>query len=221
MPNHSEILAFDMDGVVIDSKQSIISALNSVLAPFGYSTIDTMRTDLIGLPIASMLKILTDNQLSSEDTAACIAKYRVVNNEIGPQQSSIYKDIPLVLRDLSIRYHLVVVTSKLQDSAQSLLRAFDLDKYFVGIFGPEKDGDNEPKHVTLERARNLVFRNFDESPKFIALVGDRNTDIKAAHRFGILGFGALWGYGTLGELDEADLTFKSPLDLLQIMSRNY
>ena len=61
----------------------------------------------------------------------------------------------------------------------------------------------------------------DESPKFIALVGDRNTDIEAAHRFGILGFGALWGYGTLGELDEADLTFKSPLDLLQIMSRNY
>ena len=221
MYEHPEVLAFDMDGVVIDSQKSIISALNSVLAPLGFSTIDTMKTDLIGLPIVSMFKILTNNQLGPDEIASCIAKYRVVNNDIGPHESSIYKDIPLVLGELSNTYQLVIVTSKLQVSARSLLRAFDMDKYFVGIFGPESDGEIESKHVTLDRAHKHVSGTLSRSANFIALVGDRSTDIDAAHQFGILGIGARWGYGSPGELDKADLIFDSPKDLLKILRRKH
>jgi phosphoglycolate phosphatase len=221
VPAHSEVLAFDMDGVLIDSRESIIYSLNSVLVPLGYSNVDVLRSDLIGLAIVPMLNMLTDNQLDARELAACVSRYRSINDEIGPKKSSIYKDIPRVLNELSTRYQLVVVTSKLQISAQLLLRSFDLDKYFVGIFGPEKDGEYEPKHRTLERSRNLVFRNLKVSTEIFALVGDRDTDIEAAHRFGILGFGALWGYGASGELDGADISFNAPSDLLRIMNRNH
>ena len=63
MPARSEVLAFDMDGVLIDSRESIIFSLNSVLVPLGYSIVDVLRSDLIGLPIVPMLNLLTDTPI--------------------------------------------------------------------------------------------------------------------------------------------------------------
>jgi len=214
--NKDTVIAFDMDGVLIDSKKSIFNALNSALEIFDVPKLDGSQIELIGLPLIEMLDNASKNQLSADQLQTAMQKYRKVNNKNGPKEAKPYSDIPKVLESLSQRFELVVVTSKLQTAATELLCALELDKHFIGIFGAQEDGKNESKSMILSRAKSSLdsVRNFET--KFLALIGDRSSDITAAHEFKIKAVGALWGYGTESELAAADIKLSRPINLLTV-----
>ena len=114
---------------------------------------------------------------------------------------------------------MIVVTSKLQRSAIQLLKQLNLDQYFLDIFGLEVDGVKESKDATLIRAQAKMDSLMNGSSEVMALVGDKKSDIRAAHIYGIRGVGALWGYGADGELDDADFIAQQPLNLLEIFEK--
>ena len=219
MKSHNEIIAFDMDGVLVDSKFSIINSLNEVLTELGFSALDHSRVDLIGLSIVEMLNKATDNAISQTQLPDAITNYRLQNDILGPMQTRPYTDIPQVLERLAKGYGLIVVTSKLQRSAKQLLNQLNLDQYFLDIFGLEVDGVKESKDVTLIRAQAKIDSLMNRSSDFLALIGDKESDIRAAHIYGIQSVGALWGYGAKGELADADLMADQPLNLLQLFDR--
>ena len=219
MKSHNEIIAFDMDGVLVDSKNSIINSLNHVLIEFDFSALDHSRIDLIGLTIAEMLTKATNNLINQSQMPLAIAKYRSQNDILGPSQTHPYTDIPQVLERLAKSYGLIVVTSKLQRSAIQLLKQLNLDQYFLDIFGLEVDGVKESKDATLIRAQAKMDSLMNGSSEVMALVGDKKSDIRAAHIYGIRGVGALWGYGADGELDDADFIAQQPLNLLEIFEK--
>ena len=219
MKSHNEIIAFDMDGVLVDSKFSIINSLNQVLAELGFTVLDHLRVDLIGLSIVEMLNKATDNAIDQTQMPGAIAHYRLQNDILGPMQTLPYPDIPHVLERLAKSYGLIVVTSKLQRSAKQLLKQLNLDQYFLDIFGLEVDGAKESKDVTLIRAQSKIDSLMNGSSDFLALVGDKESDIQAAHIHGIHSVGALWGYGADGELDDADFLAHQPLNLLEIFEK--
>ena len=77
----------------------------------------------------------------------------------------------------------------------------------------------ESKDVTLIRAQAKIDSLMNGSSDFLALVGDKDSDIRAAHIYGIHSVGALWGYGAKGELAEASFSANQPLNLLQLFNR--
>ena len=219
MKSHNEIIAFDMDGVLVDSKNSIINSLNHVLIELDFCALDHSRTDLIGLTIAEMLSKATNNLISKSQMPLAIAKYRSQNDILGTSQTHPYTDIPQVLERLAKSYGLIVVTSKLQRSAIQLLKQLNLDQYFLDIFGLEVDGVKESKDATLIRAQAKIDSLLNGSSEFMALVGDKKSDIQAAYIHGIHSVGALWGYGADGELNDADFLAQQPLNLLEIFKK--
>jgi phosphoglycolate phosphatase-like HAD superfamily hydrolase len=64
MKSHNEVIAFDMDGVLVDSKNSIINSLNHVLIELDFCALDHSRIDLIGLTIAEIFSKATNNLIS-------------------------------------------------------------------------------------------------------------------------------------------------------------
>jgi phosphoglycolate phosphatase len=214
--NKDTVIAFDMDGVLIDSQKSIFNALNSALEIFDVPKLDGSQIELIGLPLIEMLNNASKKQLSAEQLQTAIQKYRQVNNKNGPKEAKPYTNIPKVLELLAQRLNLVVVTSKLQSAAIDLLQALELDKYFIGIFGAQEDGKMESKSVTLSRAKSSLDSVLGFETKFLALIGDRSSDITAAHEFKIKAVGALWGYGTESELASADIKLSRPINLLTV-----
>lgn len=213
-----DIIAFDMDGVLVDSKKSIIKSLNIALREFGFRPLKNSQRDLIGMAIREMLLAATNNQIRPEQIKPAIAIYRAANNKLGPQYTKPYKGIPVVLQKLIEQFDLIVVTSKLQSSATELLHGLKIDHNFIGIFGPEFDGISESKESTLKRAFALLNQGSSKKITIRALVGDRATDIEAAKKFGIESVAALWGYGTKAELKEATIHAHNPIELLSIFN---
>lgn len=208
-----------MDGVLVDSKKSIIKSLNVALREFGFRPVKNSQRDLIGLAIREMLVTATNNQIRPEQIKPAIETYRAANNKLGPQYSAPYKGIPVVLQKLIEHFDLIVVTSKLQSSATELLHELKIDHNFIGIFGPEIDGISESKESTLKRASSLLNQRSTNKIKIRALVGDRATDITAAKKFGIEGVAALWGYGAESELKESEVKVRKPPQLIEVFNR--
>lgn len=208
-----------MDGVLVDSKKSIIKSLNVALREFGFRPVKNSQRDLIGLAIREMLLTATNNQIRPEQIKPAIEIYRAANNKLGPQYTTPYKGIPVVLQKLIEHFDLIVVTSKLQSSATELLHGLKIDHNFIGIFGPEIDGISESKESTLKRAFSLLNQRSSKKITIRALVGDRATDIMAAKKFGIESVAALWGYGAESELEESDAKVRKPRQLIEVFNR--
>ena len=144
------VIAFDMDGVLIDSKLSIFNALNSALGIFNIPKLDGSQVELIGLPLIEMLKRASEYKLNDDQLNVAMHKFRAYNNENGPKEAKPYEDIPRVLELLAQRFNLVVVTSKLQSAAIDLLHALDLVEHFFGIFGIQGEAADALRAVTIE-----------------------------------------------------------------------
>ena len=207
-----------MDGVLVDSKKSIIKSLNVALLELGFQPVKNSRQDLIGMAIREMLLAATNNQIRPEQLKPAIARYRAANNKLGPQHTTPYKGILVVLQKLTERFDLIVITSKLQSSATELLQGLKIDQHFIGIFGPEIDGISESKEATLSRAVSLLSRETGKKVTIRALVGDRATDVIAAKKFGVQSVAALWGYGTKSELRESDAKARRPHQLITLFN---
>ena len=208
-----------MDGVLVDSKKSIIKSLNVTLNEFGFRPVKNSRRDLIGMAIREMLLAATNNQIRPDQIKPAIAIYRAANNKLGPQYTKPYKGIPVVLQKLIEQFDLIVVTSKLQSSATELLHELKIDHHFMGVFGPEFDGISESKESTLKRAFALLNQGSSRKITIRALVGDRATDVTAAKKFGIESVAALWGYGTESELEESGAKVRKPKHLIKVFYR--
>ena len=209
-------MAFDMDGVLVDSLASIINSLNQVLTPLGLPALDQSRTDLIGLPIVRIFQTLAGEQLSSAEISSCCNRYREVNNEISRIATKPYPEIPQVLTQLVTMIDLIVVTSKLESAAKDLLGFLQLDQYFKGVFGIKVEGESTTKDETLAIAASTLEDNSGDSYQLVALVGDKESDIVAAHTYGIPAIAAHWGYGSSEELKSADYLVFKPSELLAL-----
>ena len=207
-----------MDGVLVDSKKSIIKSLNVALLELGFRPVKNSRQDLIGMAIREMLLAATNNQIRPEQLKPAIASYRAANNKLGPQHTTPYKGILVVLQKLTERFDLIVITSKLQSSATELLQGLKIDQHFIGIFGPEIDGISESKEATLSRAVLLLSRETGKKVTIRALVGDRASDVIAAKKFGVQSVAALWGYGTKSELGASDAKARKPHQLITLFN---
>ena len=99
--------------------------------------------------------------------------------------------------------------------ARRIVAHFGLDAHFIAVHGCELDGTREDKHELL--AHLLAEHALD--PGRAAMVGDRGVDMAAARVHGLRAIGALWGYGSPGELDAAGahVLCESPARLLPLL----
>lgn len=93
-------------------------------------------------------------------------------------------------------HRLLVATSKPRVYAERIIRHFALDAHFEAVHGFELDSTREDKRDLLAH----LFAHHGIDPARAAMAGDRGVDMIAARHHGARALGALWGYGTRGEL---------------------
>jgi phosphoglycolate phosphatase len=142
-----------------------------------------------------------------------VAGYRAEYELVAPAETTVVAEVPRVLEALSRRHRLAVATTKPLEIARPILVRLGLDRFFAGVFGPSLDARSESKLITLSRATEAL-----KPLEPLALVGDRKFDVLAARHANIAAVGALWGYGTREELEDAGahLLVSEPADLLAV-----
>jgi phosphoglycolate phosphatase len=129
-----------------------------------------------------------------------------------------YAEVPELLDRLMARgVRLAVLSNKMQDGTEEVVRSLFRKWAFGAVYG-ELEG--RPKKPDPTGAL-LIARDLGLPPARCLLVGDSAGDLQTAHRAGMIGVGALWGYRSRADLEAAPhrALIARPLDLLGVLDQ--
>ncbi len=197
---------FDFDGVIIDSRRPVETAINGALVAHGYAPRSAEETArFIGPPALVAFAELTGAAEDSQTVAECVATYHDIFARVYLEQTRLIDGMPELLRSLTLP--LALATSKVRQFVAPLLEQFGLE--FAVVSAPELD---EPKARTVARAqRELGARD-------PVVVGDRFYDVDAARACGLRAIGVTWGIGDRHELRGADVIVERPAELRALLA---
>jgi phosphoglycolate phosphatase len=198
-------IIFDLDGVLIDSRPPIASALRNGLVENGLSSppVEDLES-LIGPPLPTTFRdLIVEQNLSASESevedlvTSCMAVYRREYAKTSLTETLVYDG---ALDTLS-RFHgdtvIGVATSKPIDFTTRLLEHLGLADLINAVTAPLIGNEDEPKGKTVERCLHEMSVQGGRS---VFLIGDRANDIKAAHQNDLFAVGATWGIGDENEL---------------------
>ena len=205
-----DVVLFDLDGVLADSRHAIASCVNHALAANGLGARDERDLHrLIGPPLPLAFAELLGEPVDSEAVLACIATYRARYADVSLTDTAVFPGIPEAVARVAAAHRIGVATSKPLAFADPLLRALGLRERFLVVAGPGLDAPSEDKATTVGRALRALGATGG------AMVGDTRFDMAAARAHGLRAIGVAWGIGSREELRAAgaERIVEAPEDL--------
>lgn len=185
---------FDLDGVLIDSRQAIVRCIQHGLRSQDLAVPGAAELErFIGPPLIDAFTELA----GADRAAACLVAYRERYVWSSLEETVAVPGAREALEAVAAAVPVAVATTKPRAFAGPLCERLGLAPSLRAVVGPELDAPEEVKAVTVRRALDVL--GVDDA----ALVGDRSQDVEAAHANGIACIGVLWGIGDEAELRAA------------------
>lgn len=198
------VLLFDLDGTLTNSKVGITRASSKALAYFGIHEEPENLTHFIGPPLHELFMEMYGFTAEMADEA--LAQFRLYYQDRGWKENIPYEGIPELLSFLKANGKtLIVATSKPEETSVRILEHFGLAKWFDVICGPPLEPPEEAQKYRVIR-RALARAGITDLSSAI-MIGDKRHDIEGAHTAGIPGIGVLYGFGSREELTRAGADF--------------
>lgn len=203
-------ILFDLDGTLVRSDPGITKGVQKSLEYFGiYEKIENLKK-FVGPPmVESYTKFYN---LTMEQYEKALSIFREYYISEGIFDCELYEGIKEMSQSLSVDNKLYLATSKPETEAKRIMSYFGLDKYFTFIGGA--DGDFNTKRATKTGVIEYVIESTGINDRSLAImVGDKSHDIVGAFNAGLKSVGVTYGYGTVGELEDANYIVKTVQDL--------
>lgn len=211
---YQQVLLFDFDGTLLDSRKDLANAVNHARNRLG---LEPLPVSLIASYIGNGVDVLLKKALHEvDDETRRIAKgYFKSHYEVHcTDETRLYPGVREVLDTFKNR-KLVLVSNKPQEFCHQIMEAVDIDHYFTLIMGEESCPTKKPDPgPILEALRQL------NCPKEAAcMIGDWTTDVEAGKKAGVHTIACLYGIGKVEEVKKAGPEFlaPTPLDIITII----
>lgn len=186
---------FDLDGTISQSAEGIRYSLEMVLRHYGITGVDLSDyTRYIGPPLLDTLKNLCG--LPDELCDEGYELYKGFYSDKGRFMNKPYDGIIDVLTQLKKSgYKLAVCTSKLEETAETVIKELGLADYFDVLAGSNRDSTRKDKRDLIPYAvEKLGGKHADL--QYAVMLGDTWYDAKGAQECGVDFIACSYGYGS-------------------------
>ncbi len=195
-----DAIIFDLDGTLTESEPGITKSVQYVMEKTNRPLMDqaTLRR-FIGPPL--MESFMDVAGMSEAQAKEAVSIYRERFSTLGWRENSVYAGIAPLLRSLKRNgAYIAVATGKPLDFSRRIIDYFGLSPFIDRLEAISLTDHHADKAA-------LVRRALPERCERACMVGDRAGDMEGAAANGIDGIGALYGYGSRGELEDAGAAF--------------
>lgn len=186
-----ELLIFDLDGTLIDSKKDLAIAVNAARAEMGLPPIEEERVNSY---VGNGAPVLIRRALGPEASAADVQRALVFFLDYyGEHKLDFTRPYPGVrealdrLRQDGVR--MAVLTNKPVRVSQAILDGLGLD-HFQRVYGGNSFEQKKPDPIGL----TTLLDELSVAPEDAMMVGDSAVDVRTARNAGINACGVTYGF---------------------------
>ncbi len=194
----NKLLIFDMDGTLIDSAPSLTNAINFMLQSLGKEPLSLSKVkEFIGngskmLVLRALLnkKDVNETEIDKELFEKAHQIFLDYYGKNLTKDAKVFDNVHSTLQALLPYYKMCVVTNKPHQFVQTILSAFELDKYFDFFVGANENLPKKPDPAMLF----FACEKAQTTPKNSFMIGDSKNDLLAAKNANIKSIALSYGY---------------------------
>ena len=207
----AELLLFDFDGTLIDSKFDIANAVNKTLEELELP----LRTQeeifsFVGDGVKRLLRLsVGEDNLAQYEQALKIFREHYLQNCV--VTTRLYPGIWEVLHHFK-DVKKAIVTNKSLEYTMTIVEGLQIRSLFESIEGPRDSTELKPEPAMLER----VMTDLGVEPSRTVMIGDSTNDVRAAQTLGVRACAVGYGYGNRDRVQalQPDFYCEQPQNLI-------
>ena len=187
-----ELLIFDLDGTLIDSKEDLANAVNAARAHMGMPPLDNeLVYSYVGNGAPVLMRRAVGAEASEEDAQKALEFFLEYYRDHMLEHTVLYPGVrESIDRLFEAGLKLAVLTNKPVRFSQQLVDGLGLGGHFQRVYGGNSFEQKKPHPAGVEKL--LAECGVDRSRAM--LVGDSDVDIRTARNAGILSCGVTYGF---------------------------
>lgn len=211
------LLAFDLDGTLVDSRLDLAESANEMLATYAAPP---LALDAVVAMVGDGARVLIERVLAAagvvRDLDAALVEFLAIYDRRLLVHTRPYPSLVSGIEVLASRASLAVLTNKPEHHTRRILEGLDLSRHFRWVIGGDSGFPRKPDPSSL---RHLMVSAGVTGARTV-YVGDLDIDAQTARRAGATFCAALWGFAQFGrplvvQLDH--LVAHQPGDLLRVL----
>jgi phosphoglycolate phosphatase len=192
-PNSLRLIAFDLDGTLIDSRADLVASVNATLAHLGRHALpDAVIASYIGDGVQMLVRrALGDPQHEEVVTAAVtffLSYYRLHKLDHTYVYDGVLESLSAIARALP-QARLAVLTNKPIRPSEEICAALRLAPHCFRIYGGNSFETKKPDPLGLE----MLMREAGATPEQTLMIGDSDVDVLTARNAGASVLGCRFG----------------------------
>ncbi len=174
-----KLVAFDLDGTLLDSADDLLLALNTLLEELKIDKVNKNDiNDLVGNGALAMIKkAFILNNIKFKNTDLLLKRFLEIYKTCFLENSKLYKNAKYVIEKLyENNYKLIIVSNKTEFFIHKILEHFKIKNYFSAVSGGDTFDFKKPnpRHLT-ETIKKISIKNYE-----CTFVGDSLNDALCA-----------------------------------------
>ena len=209
-----ELIIFDLDGTLVDSKEGLVDSVNFALKEVGAKEKSKKEIiSYIGIGIDHLIRSSLGREYENrfEETKSVFENYR----RSFPDGSKLYPGVKEILEYFKDKKKVIATNGKHEFAVLALKRTNIYD-YFADVVGGDDVDCMKPSSCPLD----IAMKRFNADKEKTVIVGDMYLDILAGKKAGISTCAVTYGIGKNEDITKAkpDFIIDDILDLKNIIN---
>ncbi len=214
------LVAFDLDGTLVDSSGDLADSGNALLANYGASALPKNAVvAMVGDGARELVRRLLTAGALDVPLDEALGRFLALYDERLLATTTPYDGMPALLDDLGGRARLAVLTNKPIAPSERILQGLGLRDFFDEVIGGDSSFGRKPNPGGLLALMDRAAA----APAQTLMVGDSITDLRTARAAGTAACVARYGFGFMqmpaDELRGVEYLVDRPVDIAAVVSR--